>query len=55
MLATIILSLTIGIAFITQTLNRVRCRSIECINTTQQQRTELAPRPTLVLPRTSAL
>ena len=31
MIATIVLSLTIGIAFIVQTLNTVACRALACV------------------------
>jgi len=55
MIATIVLSLTIGIAFIVQTLNTVACRALACIRDPPQDTdVELtehkSERPTVISP-----
>ena len=55
MIATIVLSLTIGIAFIVQTLNTVACRALACIRDlpgdTDVELTEhKSERPTVISP-----
>lgn len=51
MIATIVLSLTIGIAFIVQTLNTVACRALACVRDSDVELTEHKnDRPTLISP-----
>ena len=55
MIATIVLSLTIGIAFIVQTLNTVACRALACVRDqprdTDVELTEhKSERPTVISP-----
>jgi hypothetical protein len=52
MIATIVLSLTIGIAFIVQTLNTVACRALACVrdpprDTVVEMTEHKSERPTL--------
>jgi len=56
MIATIILSLTLGVSFIIQTINRWRCKAVTCTRTDDDQPTDQPEqpikdeRPTLVVP-----
>ena len=48
MFSTIILSMALAFVAVAQTLSRVRCRSLECIRTVDEQTTP--KRPTLTAP-----
>lgn len=51
MIATIILSLTLGVSFIIQTINRWRCKAVTCTRTDDHDETaNKDERPTLVVP-----
>ena len=53
MIATIILSLTLGVSFIIQTINRWRCKAVTCTRTDDHDETpNKDERPTLVVPTT---
>ena len=57
MIATIVLSLTIGIAFIAQTLQTVACRALACIrdqpqDTVVEMTEHKSERPTLIADNT---
>ena len=52
MIATIILSLTLGVSFIIQTINRWRCTAVTCTrdDDDDDEQTIKEERPTLVVP-----